>query len=964
MQSARRIAASFPWHFGAAIALSAFALVGCTPSVSDGGTIPQYTIGGSISGLAADGLVLANGSETLNVSPSASHFVFSNRQAMGSAYAVTVQSEPSGMTCGVAEGTGILASSNVSNVVVTCQQIYSLGGTASGVTRSGLVLANGGETLPINANAIDFVFAASLLSGDTYAVSVQSAPVGLICSVANGTGSLTTASANNVVVTCAEEAHSLKGTISGLTQAGLVLANGADQLTVSPGATTFELPAVVAMMSSYAVTVATQPNGLACAVTGGTGTMGGEDVTAIAVTCTSRVFTLGGVLSGLVGSGLVLANGDERLSVPANAASFIFATPVTFATNYTVTIDTQPPGMTCSASSASGTVPASNVSDVSIVCSAHAYPISGTITGLTRAGLVLANGSDTLPVALSATDFTLPTPVAFGASYAVTIDTQPSYMTCTPSNASGTMPAAAVTHVSVACSPYAYMLGGTISGLTADGLVLANGSDLLSVAANAAVFSMPTGLAAASGYNLTVVAQPAGMSCSVTNGSGLMPAADLNTVQVACVARQWVWVKGPNTAGGNGNFGAKGVANVSNLPPPRNSAMTWVDAAGNLWLFGGAGRVSNMEGDLNDLWKYDPTTQIWTWISGSNTRNAAGIYGIQGEGATGNEPRSRHEGVTWVDTNGAFWLFGGYSDAPGVFGTLNDLWKYDPTTNEWTWMSGSSSPDAGSVHGTLGVAAPGNVPGARLAPVSWRDSTGRFWLFGGRTHPSDDYFNDLWSYDPITHMWTWESGSSTPNSSGVHGTLGVAAPDNVPGARQTAMGATNGTNQLLLFGGQGHDANGTRDRLNDLWSWDRTTRQWTWLSGSTTSAAPGVYGTQGLSAADNTPGARVGALSWDSGGRFWLFGGYGINGFNGEADMNDLWMYDPGTQRWTWVNGSNSGNTIGIYGTINVAAPTNSPGGRILPSGWIDANDRIWVFGGYGRAYNGTRYKLSDLWQY
>jgi N-acetylneuraminic acid mutarotase len=869
------------------------------------------------------------------------------------------------MTCGVAKGTGIFTSNDALDVAVTCQQTYSLGGSASGVIRPGLVLANNGETLPVVANATDFTFAASLLAGDAYAVSVLSAPVGLICSVANGTGTLATASANNVVVTCAEDAHSLKGTISGLTQAGLVLANGADQLTVATGATTFELPSVVAMTSSYAVTVATQPTGLACAVTGGAGTMGDEDVTAIAISCTTRDFTLGGMLSGLIGSGLVLANGSELLSVPASATSFIFSTPVTFATNYAVTVDAQPTGMTCSASSASGTVPASNVTDVSIVCSAHAYSISGTISGLTRAGLLLANGSDTLPVALSATDFTLPTAVAFGANYDVTVDTQPAFMTCTPSNASGTMPASSVTNVSLACSPFAYMLGGTINGLTADGLILANGSDRLSVASNAAVFSMPTGLAAASGYNLTVAAHPAGMNCSVTNGSGNMPAADLNTVQIACVARQWMWVKGPNTAGGNGNFGVKGVADVGNVPPPRNSAMTWIDAAGNLWLFGGAGRVSNMEGDLNDLWKYDPTTQLWTWISGSNSRNVPGVYGTQSVGAISNAPRSRHEGVTWVDTNGNFWLFGGYSDAPGIFGTLNDLWTYDPSTNEWTWISGSSSPDAASVYGTLGVAAPGNVPGARLAPVSWRDSTGRFWLFGGRTHPADNYFNELWSYDPTTHMWTWESGSSTPNSAGVHGTRSVAAPGNVPGARLSAMGATNGANQLLLFGGYGYDANGTRDRLNDFWSWDLTTRQWTWLSGSATSGAPGVYGTQGLSAASNTPGARISALSWgDSAGRFWLFGGYGINAFDGEADMNDLWMYDVGAQRWTWVKGSNSGNAIGIYGTINVAAPTNSPGGRLVPSGWIDPNDRIWVFGGYGWAFNATRYKMSDLWRY
>jgi N-acetylneuraminic acid mutarotase len=963
MSIAPRTVPSSTLHSWAIVALSVLALAGCELSSSDD---RRFSVGGSIGGLTAEGLVLANGNETLSVSSGSTQFTFSTPLSSKSAYAVTIQSEVSGLTCSVANATGSIGLVDVSDVAVTCAKpSYSLGGTASGVTRSGLVLANNGETLSVSAGAASFVFATPVASGAAYAVSVQSAPAGLICSVANGTGDMGTANANNVVVTCAEEAHSLSGTISGLTQLGLVLANGTDHLALSAGATTFTLPTPIATTSSYAVTVATQPNGLACAVTGGAGTMGTSDVTGIAVTCTNRDFTLSGTVSGLISSGLVLAYRGELLAVPAHATSFLFATPVTFATTYVVTVATHPAGMTCSVSSGTGMTPAANVTDVAVVCSAQSYNVGGTITGLTRAGLVLANGSDTLPVSANATTFTLPTAVAFGATYSVTVTTQPTNMTCSVGSGSGTMPASAVTNVTVACSVTAYTLGGTISGLTAGGLILANGADRLSVAANATLFSMPTGLAIATVYNLTVAAQPAGRSCSVTNGSGTMPAADVSNVQIACVARQWAWVKGLNTAGGNGNYGSKGVAAVGNVPPPRNSAHTWIDAAGNLWLFGGAGRVSNAEGDLNDLWKYDPITQLWTWTHGSNSLNVAGNYGTQGVAASSNEPRSRHEGITWIDANGKFWLFGGYSDAPGVFGTLNDLWRYDPTTNQWTWIAGSSSPNAASVRGTLGVAAPGNVPGARLAAVSWLDSTGRFWLFGGRVHPINELLNDIWSYDPTTQWWTWQGGSSSANVAGIHGTRGVAAPGNAPGARQSAMGATNGVNQLLLFGGGGYDSAGTNAALNDLWSWDLTTHQWTWLSGSTTSSAAGVYGTQGLPAASNTPGARYSALSWvDSAGRYWMFGGYGANASGNFNDMNDLWMYDLSTQQWIWVNGSSSGNTNGVYGTVNVPAPSNSPGGRLVPSGWIDANNRIWVFGGYGRDSVGSRYKLSDLWMY
>jgi N-acetylneuraminic acid mutarotase/3D (Asp-Asp-Asp) domain-containing protein len=774
-----------------------------------------------------------------------------------------------------------------------------------------------------------------------------------------------TANANNVVVTCSQEAHSLGGTINGLTQPGLALIIGAEQLTVPSGATTFTLPSLVATTSSYEVTVATQPNGLACVVVGGVGTMGTADVTGIAVTCTNRDFTLGGTISGLNSSGLVLSNGAELLPVSTNATSFLFATPVTFATNYGVTVATQPTGLTCSVSAGSGPMPAGNVNNVSVVCSTQSYTVGGAISGFTNGYLVLANGSDILTVSANATSFTLPTAAAYGANYSVTVATQPNNMMCSVSNGSGTMSASAVTNVSITCSITGYTLGGTISGLTAGGLVLANGTDRLSVAANAAIFSMSTGVAIGGAYNVTIGAQPAGMRCYVTDGSGTMGSSDVSNVQIGCYAREWAWVKGPNIAGVNGTYGTKGVGAAGNLPPPRNSAMTWTDRASVLWLFGGAGRVSGQAADLNDLWQYDSSLQEWTWIHGTNSPNDNGVYGTLGVSADSNEPPARHEGVTWVDANGKLWLFGGYSDAPGLSGTLNDLWRFDPLIREWTWMGGSNSPGAVSVNGTLGVAAPGNVPAARHGAVSWVDRTGRLWLFGGHVHPADTYLSDMWSYDPTTQMWTWERGPATANAAGVHGTRGVAAPGNVPGGRINAMGATISANQLLLFGGAGYDAIGTKGALNDLWSWDLTTHQWTWLSGSTITAAAGVYGTQRIPGANNTPGAHYSGLGWaDKDGRFWTFGGEGANDLGVFDHMNDLWMYDINTQQWTWVSGSNSGGANGEYGILNNRAPTNSPGGRVVPSGWIDGNNRIFVFGGYGLDSTGVYYKLNDMWEF
>ena len=90
---------------------------------------------------------------------------------------------------------------------------------------------------------------------------------------------------------------------------------------------------------------------------------------------------------------------------------------------------------------------------------------------------------------------------------------------------------------------------------------------------------------------------------------------------------------------------------------------------------------------------------------------------------------------------------------------LNDLWEFNPTTDLWTWMGGSSTvPNDGSnsegqfpVYGYLGVQAATNMPGGRRSPAGWTDGSGNFWLFGGfgcEPVHCGDFLNDLWEYSP------------------------------------------------------------------------------------------------------------------------------------------------------------------------------------------------------------------------
>ncbi len=262
-----------------------------------------------------------------------------------------------------------------------------------------------------------------------------------------------------------------------------------------------------------------------------------------------------------------------------------------------------------------------------------------------------------------------------------------------------------------------------------------------------------------------------------------------------------------------GVYGTLGVAGASNVPGGRYGSVSWLDQSGNLWLFGGYGYAStSTEGNLNDLWKFSPATKEWTWVSGSDSVNATGVYGSLGMASTNNVPGSRYESVSWVDTSANLWLFGGsgFVGAGVGNGQFNDLWEFDPTTKEWTWVSCSNTANASAVYGTLGTGSTNNTPGARSGAVSWTDSSGGFWLFGG------DSPNDLWKFNSTSKTWTWENGSSTSGAA-TYGTEGVAAASNVPGARGGSVSWVDSSGNLWLFGGAGNDSTGTNGDLNVLW---------------------------------------------------------------------------------------------------------------------------------------------------
>ena len=340
---------------------------------------------------------------------------------------------------------------------------------------------------------------------------------------------------------------------------------------------------------------------------------------------------------------------------------------------------------------------------------------------------------------------------------------------------------------------------------------------------------------------------------------------------------EWTWVKGNGLTFQNPVFGTKGVSNPANSPGQRpDCSASWVDLNGNLWLFGG-------DITRNDLWKYDISTNEWTWMSGSNMMNSLGTYGTLGVPSPLNEPPARNETCTaWSDSLNNLWLFGG----SGSIGFLNDLWMYSITNNEWTWMSGSNSAGALSVYGTLGVSSPTNSPGARITYTKWKDYAGNFWFMGGGEWP--DWKDDVWKFDPDINQWTWMAGTTVANDFGVYQNTCVAGLTNRPSARvEQRSTVTDNCGRFWLFGGMDPFSG----FLNDLWVFDPIGVTWMWVSGTNAANQPNIYGTLGVSSPTNQPASRWGSISWwGDDERFYLLGG---NNNNVGPSFADLWVFTP-----------------------------------------------------------------------
>ena len=299
---------------------------------------------------------------------------------------------------------------------------------------------------------------------------------------------------------------------------------------------------------------------------------------------------------------------------------------------------------------------------------------------------------------------------------------------------------------------------------------------------------------------------------------------------------------------------------IAGTPPSvRIGAVAWTDNAGNAYVFGG----SNSLNVYNDLWKF--TTNNTTWTKLTNVTNA---------------PSVRYGGaVAWKDSSGNAYIFGGFN---GNY--LNDLWRFNGTS--WFQVTNAD--------GGLGK------PSVRSGAVSWKDSSGNAYVFGGR---NANYLNDLWRFN----------GTSWSPVTNTDGGLGK------PSVRSGAVAWTDNAGNAYVFGGY----NSTSSNLNDLWRFNGT--MW---SPVTNAGTP--------------PSVRIGAVAWtDNAGNAYVFGGY-----NGISYLNDLWKFNG-----TWSPVTNTDEGLG------------TPSVRIGAVSWTDNAGNAYVFGGYNVNYLNDLWRFNGtMW--
>lgn len=408
-----------------------------------------YTIGGTVSGLSGTVTLTLNQSTDLPLSEN-TPYAFDINLLNNSAYDVAISQQPSGQLCSVANESGVIQSANVNNIDVTCQDLYSVGGTVNDLISGTLVLRNNSEFLELTQSG-PFSFVQQNVTNALYDVIVHQHPQDMQCAVSNGNGNISNANVTDIVVNCQQGPfYTVGGSITGLLQGEqLSFGSPGHPAQYIVGNEQFVLVGGFLRDEQYDVSISQniQSAGRNCIVQNGSGVVQDANITNIQVRCAQN-FDVGGAINGLqAGENITLRDAYTNIEInPVISginSQFVFPQSVFISgMNYNIDVSQQPSGRLCEVSNGSGLVGAVDVTDITVTCrSISGFTLGGRVSGMGQGLLGLAlNSTGNAVEQISVTEdgnYTFSTELDAQDDYQVTIFSYPTGLSCRVDNADG-----------------------------------------------------------------------------------------------------------------------------------------------------------------------------------------------------------------------------------------------------------------------------------------------------------------------------------------------------------------------------------------------------------------------------------------------------------------------------------------------------------------------------------------------
>ncbi len=274
-------------------------------------------------------------------------------------------------------------------------------------------------------------------------------------------------------------------------------------------------------------------------------------------------------------------------------------------------------------------------------------------------------------------------------------------------------------------------------------------------------------------------------------------------------ARSDLWMYNPKSKKFT-YFGESGGS--ADKPAARYRTRAWVDDSNNFWMYGGAIDNNYSTYSYNDLWKFNTTTKVWTFIKGNKNslycRNCPnGVYpATPGTSGVQYFPRARSDYAYWKDNTGNIWIYGGYVESHGSE-EYGDVWKFNPTTSEWTLISGND---------TFNPPKTATNPGGRNAPYCWVGTDNKLYMSGGQRQYW--YFlRDTWRLNPSNGSWEIVKIDSLTNEAPISVGFRLEDSTNAPGSAVNTLDHLTTGSHTYMFSGYGTGINNLNGFTGAMW---------------------------------------------------------------------------------------------------------------------------------------------------